>query len=160
MLSLIQPQFDNPEPSDSELRKPRDLNGAKVSQAAHTYAQSRLPVPKKIATEGSTPLNGVPHESVTVLLQKAPPLPTVDKASTIQIEPGPEELQAVEQLFQHLPTSCGHKEQELLVRAYRLASYAHRTQKRESGEAYIFHPLTVTRILADLNMDADTLAAG
>jgi GTP pyrophosphokinase len=41
-----------------------------------------------------------------------------------------------------------------------LASYAHRLQQRESGEPYILHPIAVTRILAELNMDTDTLVAG
>ncbi len=49
---------------------------------------------------------------------------------------------------------------DLLRRAYRVAEKAHRGQFRKSGDPYIVHPLTVTRILADLGMDKATLAAG
>ena len=41
-----------------------------------------------------------------------------------------------------------------------MAEEAHRGQKRKSGDPYIVHPVTVTRILADLGMDVVTLAAG
>ena len=48
----------------------------------------------------------------------------------------------------------------LLRRAYAVAEKAHRGQFRKSGDPYILHPVTVTRILADLGMDVATLAAG
>jgi GTP pyrophosphokinase len=47
----------------------------------------------------------------------------------------------------------------LVERAYEMAAYLHRDQKRRSGEAYITHPLAVATILADLGMTAPTLAA-
>ena len=47
----------------------------------------------------------------------------------------------------------------LVERAYEMAAYLHRDQKRKSGEAYITHPLAVATILADLGMTAPTLAA-
>ncbi|MCY3562353.1 MAG: bifunctional (p)ppGpp synthetase/guanosine-3',5'-bis(diphosphate) 3'-pyrophosphohydrolase [bacterium] len=49
---------------------------------------------------------------------------------------------------------------ELLRRAFGVADEAHRGQSRKSGDPFIVHPLTVTRILADLGMDTATLAAG
>ena len=48
----------------------------------------------------------------------------------------------------------------LIEKAYRLASDAHRDQARKSGEPYIIHPLCVAIILADLEMDKETIAAG
>ncbi len=48
----------------------------------------------------------------------------------------------------------------LIEKAYRLASAAHEGQKRKSGEPYIIHPLDVAIILADLEMDLETIAAG
>lgn len=50
-------------------------------------------------------------------------------------------------------------ERALVVRAFEFAYEAHGNQKRKSGKLYITHPLAVTRILADLRMDAATLAA-
>lgn len=43
--------------------------------------------------------------------------------------------------------------------AYFLAERAHAGQERESGEPYVTHPLAVAKILADLEMDEDTLVA-
>ncbi len=48
----------------------------------------------------------------------------------------------------------------LIEKAYRLASDAHKDQARKSGEPYIIHPLCVAIILADLEMDKETIAAG
>ena len=48
----------------------------------------------------------------------------------------------------------------LIEKAYRLASEAHGDQCRKSGEPYIIHPLWVAIILADLEMDKETIAAG
>ena len=48
----------------------------------------------------------------------------------------------------------------LIEKAYKLADDAHKTQVRKSGEPYIVHPLCVAIILADLEMDKETIAAG
>ncbi len=48
----------------------------------------------------------------------------------------------------------------LIEKAYRLAYSAHKEQRRKSGEPYIIHPLCVGIILADLEMDQETIAAG
>lgn len=48
----------------------------------------------------------------------------------------------------------------LIEKAYRLAADAHQEQKRKSGEPYIIHPLCVAIILADLELDKETIAAG
>jgi guanosine-3',5'-bis(diphosphate) 3'-pyrophosphohydrolase len=47
----------------------------------------------------------------------------------------------------------------LIERAHELATIAHEGQKRASGEPYITHPLEVAFYLAELQMDAETLAA-
>ena len=48
---------------------------------------------------------------------------------------------------------------EKLEKAYILAENAHSGQNRASGEPYITHPLEVAYILADLELDCDTLVA-
>ena len=47
-----------------------------------------------------------------------------------------------------------------LKQAFRLAADKHRGQIRESGEPYMLHPLAVTRILADMQMDMACLVTG
>lgn len=49
---------------------------------------------------------------------------------------------------------------DLICKAYQFALNAHQGQKRISGEDYIVHPTAVADILADLNMDNATIAAG
>ena len=49
---------------------------------------------------------------------------------------------------------------ELVKKAYQFAEEAHAGQKRKSGEPYFIHPRTVAGILADLMLDAPTIAAG
>ncbi|MDN6900995.1 RelA/SpoT family protein [Oenococcus sicerae] len=44
--------------------------------------------------------------------------------------------------------------------SYELAKKMHAGQKRKSGEDYIYHPIQVAGILADLKMDGDTIIAG
>ncbi len=48
----------------------------------------------------------------------------------------------------------------LIEKAYHLAAKAHKEQVRKSGEPYIIHPLCVAIVLADLEMDKETIAAG
>jgi (p)ppGpp synthetase, RelA/SpoT family len=48
----------------------------------------------------------------------------------------------------------------LIEKAYHLADDAHNGQKRKSGEPYIIHPLCVAIILAELEMDKETIIAG
>ena len=47
-----------------------------------------------------------------------------------------------------------------IEKAYRIAKDMHKDQKRKSGEPYIIHPICVAIILADLEMDKETLIAG
>ncbi len=73
-------------------------------------------------------------------------------------------LKEPEELYQEL-ISCVKKyhpsaDITLIERAYDLAYNAHKDQKRKSGEPYIIHPLSVAIILADLEMDKETIAAG
>ena len=51
------------------------------------------------------------------------------------------------------------EELSLIRKAYEVADQQHAGQKRRSGEPYIIHPLCVAIILADLEMDKETIAA-
>ncbi len=55
----------------------------------------------------------------------------------------------------------GEKQYDLekIIAAYELAEKYHHDQKRESGEPYISHPLSVAYILLELGMDTDTICA-
>src|SRR5688572_13762732 len=49
---------------------------------------------------------------------------------------------------------------ELLVKAYRYSERAHEGQTRSSGDPYVSHCVEVAKILADLQLDSVTVAAG
>lgn len=46
-----------------------------------------------------------------------------------------------------------------VAKAFELASAAHSTQRRKSGEPYIIHPIAVARIVAELGLDEVSIAA-
>ena len=75
-----------------------------------------------------------------------------------------QEFQSPEQLYRDLILRVRkyHPSDDisLIEKAYHVAYQAHKDQVRKSGEPYIVHPLCVAIILADLEMDQETIAAG
>lgn len=57
-----------------------------------------------------------------------------------------------------LPT-LSPTDHDLIERAYAFAEHAHDGQTRRSGEAYFTHPIRVATILAEMRLDAPTIAA-
>jgi GTP pyrophosphokinase len=51
-------------------------------------------------------------------------------------------------------------DEELIGKAFDVAERMHAGQMRKSGEPYVIHPMSVTKILAELGMDDSTLVAG
>ncbi|MGC7846913.1 RelA/SpoT family protein [Desulforudis sp. 1088] len=64
---------------------------------------------------------------------------------------------AFDMLLKTIRSYNSRVDEELLRRAYAFAEKAHQEQKRRSGEPYISHPLSVAQILADLELDQETI---
>ena len=65
----------------------------------------------------------------------------------------------IESLIAKLESSDKNYQVSKIQAAYEFANEMHKEQKRESGEPYITHPLSVADILVNLGMDTDTICA-
>lgn len=72
---------------------------------------------------------------------------------------GTDEIITFDALLRKILDSEKQYDLDKIVKAYELAEHYHHDQKRESGEPYITHPLSVAYILLELGMDTDTVCA-
>ena len=65
----------------------------------------------------------------------------------------------IEDLIKIIEKYMSKEEVAFVMKAYEYAKLMHKDQKRKSGEPYIIHPVNVAIILADLDMDVETIVA-
>jgi GTP pyrophosphokinase len=70
-----------------------------------------------------------------------------------------EHADLLDQLIADVESYKPDVDRTLLEHAFAYAAHAHENQKRQSGEPFIEHPFAVARILAELHLDEETLAA-
>ncbi len=80
-----------------------------------------------------------------------------DLATPMDFTP-PEQLYS--ELIEKIKSYHPSDDFSMIEKAYHIADDAHKDQKRKSGEPYIIHPLCVAIILAELEMDKETIVAG
>ncbi|HWI48810.1 MAG TPA: bifunctional (p)ppGpp synthetase/guanosine-3',5'-bis(diphosphate) 3'-pyrophosphohydrolase [Rummeliibacillus sp.] len=71
-----------------------------------------------------------------------------------------DQVMTVEEVFAILTSYMNDEHVAFVKKAYEIAKDAHKEQFRSSGEPYILHPVQVAGILADLQMDPETVSAG
>ncbi|BDH62407.1 GTP pyrophosphokinase [Lysinibacillus sp. PLM2] len=71
-----------------------------------------------------------------------------------------EQILTPEDVFAKVKTYMNEEHVNFVKKAYEVANEAHKEQLRSSGEPYIIHPIQVAGILADLQMDPETVSAG
>lgn len=103
---------------------------------------------------------GAYEDSLIIKGSKVKPPRRVDERKIEYIK----EFQTPDALFQGLIQRV-HKyhpsdDISMIDKAYATACEAHKDQVRKSGEPYIVHPLCVAIILADLELDKETIIAG
>ncbi len=80
-------------------------------------------------------------------------------SSILGLLPGGRRAPGIDQLASKIEAYLPPDQVERVREAHEYAEAAHAGQKRQSGEAYITHPIAVADILADLHMDGPTLTA-
>lgn len=65
-----------------------------------------------------------------------------------------------EQLIKTISSYRKDEDLSMIKKAYELAVEAHKDQFRRSGEPYIIHPLAVAQILAELELDRESIVSG
>ncbi|MEC1178309.1 bifunctional (p)ppGpp synthetase/guanosine-3',5'-bis(diphosphate) 3'-pyrophosphohydrolase [Metasolibacillus meyeri] len=71
-----------------------------------------------------------------------------------------EQILAPEDVFELVKSYMNNEHVDFVKKAYEVAKESHKEQFRSSGEPYIIHPVQVAGILAELQMDPETVAAG
>ncbi len=66
----------------------------------------------------------------------------------------------IETVIKKIKSYNAEADTDIIWQAYSFSQEAHQNQKRYSGQPYLSHPLQVADILADLNLDVITIAAG
>ncbi|PRR82608.1 RelA/SpoT family protein [Clostridium vincentii] len=66
----------------------------------------------------------------------------------------------IDTLLKKIEDNCINVDIDMVKKAYYFADDAHKSQRRESGEPYIIHPVDVAEILAELGMDTSSIVAG
>lgn len=71
-----------------------------------------------------------------------------------------EQIMTPEEVFELVKSYMNDEHVHFVMKAYEVAKEAHKEQFRSSGEPYIIHPVQVAGILANLQLDPETVAAG
>ncbi|MBL7543567.1 MAG: bifunctional (p)ppGpp synthetase/guanosine-3',5'-bis(diphosphate) 3'-pyrophosphohydrolase [Bdellovibrionaceae bacterium] len=69
-------------------------------------------------------------------------------------------IKTIDDLCKKITNYHPHADVQIVKKAYYFSEKAHEGQFRRSGEPYIFHPLSVAGILADLRLDIDSIMTG
>ncbi len=94
-------------------------------------------------------------QAATATTQNQPP-----SMSAPDAEPaGGEGQRAFAELLEAIRRQMPGVDTDLIERAYAFAAEAHAGQRRKSGEPYIVHPIGTARILAEMQLDPETIAA-
>ena len=119
----------------------------------------KLPAPAPVREEDSysakTHLHQPVQETATVAAT-AQPADAPEGALPSEVRP---EIVTWEKLCEAIKASGRAYDMDMIEKAYNLANDAHKGVCRRSGEPYICHPLAVARLVLDLGMDSESIAA-
>ncbi len=109
----------------------------------------------------------IEKQNIATSVKGAKSLPAVEKQFVRNAEDAvgmTEDFTDPDQLYRELMDRMRsyHPSDDLKIveKAYEIACEAHKNQRRKSGELYIIHPLSVAIILANLELDKESIIAG
>ena len=135
--------------------------GAKALESGSGLPDRRpVPSPRRALIVPPEPDEGTPAEPPDTIATTTTEVPRVRMRQRIaRLGTGRAQTPALDPLFRIVRANHPKADLHLLERAYRVADSQHHGQTRQSGDAYITHPLAVTTILAELGMTEPTLCA-
>ncbi len=110
------------------------------------------------AEDSYTAKSHLQHTTVEIGTVAATALPADAPDSLLPSEAAPAII-THEALMDAIQASGRSYDLEMIERAFHTADEAHKNVKRRSGEPYICHPLAVARLVLDLGMDSESIAA-
>ena len=135
----------------------------------NVWRECKMPEGKKAAVPAPKPVREEDlYSAKTHLHQPVPVQETATVSATAQLADAPEgalpsevrpEIVTWEKLCEAIKASGRSYNMEMIKKAYDLANTAHKGVCRRSGEPYICHPLAVARLVLDLGMDSESIAA-
>ena len=115
----------------------------------------KAPAPVQDSYTAKTHLQHQVREIGTVVATAAP----AEAADYMVPSEARPEIITYEKLTEAIQASGRAYNTEMIEKAYRMANEAHKDARRRSGEPYICHPLAVARLVLDLGMDTESIAA-
>ena len=115
----------------------------------------KAPAPVQDSYTAKTHLQHRVREIGTVVATAAP----AEAADYMVPSEARPEIITYEKLTEAIQASGRAYNTEMIEKAYRMANEAHKDARRRSGEPYICHPLAVARLVLDLGMDTESIAA-
>jgi guanosine-3',5'-bis(diphosphate) 3'-pyrophosphohydrolase len=142
----------------SDIKKEPELSPGGAPQAADgelTAPAAENPAEGAEFYSAKTHLQGQVREIGTISATAQP----ADAAVQPEFSDTRPELITYDKLLGAIAASGRNYNMELIDRAYHAAERLHEGVRRRSGEPYISHPLAVARLLIDLGMDSESIAA-
>ena len=115
----------------------------------------KAPAPVQDSYTAKTHLQHQVREIGTVVATAAP----AEAADYMVPSEARPDIITYEKLTEAIQASGRAYNTEMIEKAYRMANEAHKDARRRSGEPYICHPLAVARLVLDLGMDTESIAA-
>ena len=117
--------------------------------------KTAVPAPAQDSYTAKTHLQHQVREIGTVAATAAP----AEEADYMVPSEARPEIITYDKLTEAIRASGRAYNTDMIEKAYRMANDAHKDARRRSGEPYICHPLAVARLVLDLGMDTESIAA-